>query len=137
MTNTITSRRAMLTGGAAVLATIAAPAAASMAAPNPDAGLIQLDALQRAADARCAGSDAIADDGERMTVLEPIWNQQGELARRIIDHRARTLEGLRARARLVAEWNDRFDSGGWDEGIHAAMAHSILRDLISHAGESR
>ncbi len=108
--------------------------AVTMAAPvEADAELIKLcaefDRLEHACDALFEGVETVEQERKSDRLSEPLREQQDTLAERIIAHRATTIEGFRARARSVAIWDKQF-TGGWHEGVHCSIAHSILRDLL-------
>ncbi len=129
------SRRAVLTGGAAILATAAVPIAANAAAPNPDAALIaacaEFDRLEHAKRALLQGPQRIQDDETHNRLAMPLYWQQDELSKQIMATPATTIEGLRAKARSVVLY-DAECAKGWDD-LHLDMAHSIIRDLIGGA----
>ncbi len=126
-----TSRRRLFGSAAAVALVGALPATA--ATPHPDADLIHLcaefDALERKMQ---AGPPAGLKFGEDEIWNEAIFAPQRILLDLICAARCTTLEGMRARARTFALWQEDDpsfspDSGYWDD----RMGFALMRDLAA------
>ena len=141
------ARRGMLTGAAAALA--AAPFTAHAAQirtvatlardPGPDAEVIRLGA---AVMANAAEIDRLSDVGEALPHAEgwrfteknirPLVREGWALRIRLAQMRATTLEGFRAKARIVQEYSNCAPSYA-DPDADDAMAWSLANDLLGVA----
>jgi hypothetical protein len=131
----IQSRRAMLSGSAALLTGVTAFLATQDTAPNPDAELIALCAEIDALEDRMWGNlPKMSDEEEKQhdAEIEPLRQKQLALIDQISDLTATTLDGFRARARTIAKWAP--DLIPMPHDYLDQMAGALIRDLI---GETR
>jgi hypothetical protein len=144
----VTGRRAALgLFGAALLAAAPVRAAANPAAlaplqvaPGPDAELIRLCDAFGALEAKIAaayshGPEGIEDDNARDDFLEPIRAAQDDLLCQIEVTRAKTLQGIVARAAMFAAWGDDI-LADWAEGsgYDDRMLLALVRDAAALSG---
>jgi hypothetical protein len=131
----IHSRRAMLTGSAALLTGVTAFLATQDTAPNPDAELIRLcaeiDALEDKLDSFTLKGATLEEEQAQDKLAQPFAAEQEPLIARLCEMPAITIEGIQARARTLVryapDWKNK--SGGYD----GLMIAALLRDLIGEA----
>ncbi len=139
-----TGRRALF-GGAAALATVAAPTtgeATGAVAPHPDADLIaacaRFEALEWQSLGYFYGPHRIKDDDEMDKANKPIFSAEEAEIDAIYGSVATTLDGHRARARAALVWEpdkayavaDRWEESRADDHLSAQIEVALLRDLV-------
>lgn len=130
-----TDRRAALSLGiAAAAASVARPAPAGGTAQSTDAKLIRLcaefDAVERRVKSHYAGgANHIRDDDERDAIIDPFCRQQERLLALLVEARATTLDGLRARAATLALFAPDVARPDANDDLPGQMIAAILRDL--------
>jgi hypothetical protein len=135
MNTPIHSRRAMLTGSAALLTGVTAHMAAQAAPANPDAELIQLcaeiDALEDKLDSFTLKGATLEEEQAQDILAQPFADEQEPLIARLCDMPAITIEGIQARARTLVKWarDWKNNRGGYD----GLVISTLLRDLIGEA----
>ena len=135
MSAVVHDRRAALQFGlASTLAGLTTPAVAASAAPDTDAELIRLcaefDALERQIRSYYAGgANYIQDEDERDARIEPLCEQQERLLPSLVEARAATLDGLRARATTLAIYMPEMADPNVNDDTAGKMVAAILRDL--------
>ena len=127
-----------ISGFAAVaVAGFARPADPAVPArPSPDAELIALcvrfDDLERRIRATYGSLGNTLDDEDAEDLLrEPLQQAQKPLFERIMNLRATTIEGHRARAAMLRLWHDQLEGKGRSGGYWAdRMAWALVRDVL-------
>jgi hypothetical protein len=131
-TATTRSRRAVLT---AALAT-ATTASSAAPQPSPDAELLEAcarySALQLQYLGLFDGPGAIADDDERDALADPIFEAQAPALATILGTPARTIAGVRAKARVVTlEDPEALKPKSYNS---AKLVRSLLSDVLAFPG---
>jgi hypothetical protein len=135
-------RRGLLGGAAALLAGAAAvtlPRAALATGAGPDAVLIRMVDILLALDAKTSKMWEELDDLPRATAeiirerdIRPLLDAEWEMRMEIAGMQATTLDGFRAKARLVQCYNN-CAPGFADLGNDDALAWSLANDLLGVA----
>ena len=129
---TAPSRRAMLTGSGALLAGVtgflaaAAAPGAVQAAESPDAELL-------AATSKYFEAERLLDEKygeEDIEYEDPLLTEISDSVETIINARASTLEGHRARARAITFYHPSLIDTQRAQGGDEAMIAALLRDLV-------
>jgi hypothetical protein len=138
------SRRALFGAGAALLAggALSDPAFVKPLpwrnGPRPpdgaDAELIRLcpefDGLERQVKSYFpGGANYIRDDNERDVFIDQLWEQQKRLLDPLIEARATTLDGFRARAATLALFAQDMAEPDPDDDVPGQIVLALLRDL--------
>ena len=106
------------------------------AQPSPDAELITLcgrfDDLEQRIHATYGSLGNTLDDEDAEDLLrEPLQQAQKPLFERIVNLRATTIEGHRARAAMFRLWHDQLERKGRPDGYWAdRMAWALVRDVL-------
>jgi hypothetical protein len=139
--NARVSRRGLLGGSAAAALVPAVAHASAPADGNSDADLIracrEFDTLERRVlDLYSKGSLPIADDAERDLAIVPLQEQQRALLDRICAIRAKTIDGMTARAKTLTLFaaDDVTDPNDPEDYWPQRMGAAVVRDLAGRAG---
>ena len=127
------SRRILF--GAATALALARPTWA--ADPSPDAELLAFsaafDALEHRCNALYEGPTRIINDDERDIALAPIRDEQERLLTPLMDLRAQTLAGARARLQTLLLWDKDLapedDAAAEGDYVNHRLLAALLRDL--------
>lgn len=127
--------RRTLASAAALLGLLAA--SANAAGPDPDVELIAasaaFDDLERRGNLLFEGPAKIEDDAERDAAMDIIRDTQQPHLNRLMQLRAQTLQGARARLQSLLLWDAELDPEGdaAEEGTytHVRLLGALLRDL--------
>ena len=110
---------------------------------HPDTALMAacaaLDAAERQYLGFHHGPNAIEDDDERDEALRPNEVERRRLVRLVCDLRATTLEGHRARVRVVMLEDLELDPAedAQSQYFNVSLLGALIRDLAEHAGARR
>lgn len=126
------SRRGMLAGLGAALAAVPMAASASQAS-GPDGRLIELCAEHAALSRRYNAMFAEHghDDAGRAVAQRPLRTRQVEIEAVVWRMRSTTIEGFKARARMILAWSPDILEGGSHDIPDPAQTLALLRDLTA------
>ena len=114
----------------------AAPASAGQSAAGPDAELISLIAFFNELEHQVVRShreDGESDEAEAFRTK--LQDRQRALLRQIVTRRSTTLEGAKARARMLHLWHAELEDEGSHDGDYwdDRMVWALVRDLVGAA----